>query len=127
MGLPKNTLPEAGDLTGRNKAKASDQLLEKARTDTDTALRDLESRASGLRTAEVEARLKRHGLNEIAREKRPSPLVRLWNNVKNPLVILLIALGVLSYLTGDLRATTVIFVMVVLGVVLRFLSGDARR
>ena len=61
-------------------------------------------------------------MNEIAREKRPLPLVRLWNNVKNPLVILLIALGVLSYLTGDLRATTVIFVMVVLGVVLRFVQ-----
>ena len=30
------------------------------------------------------------------------------------------ALGVLSFLTGDLRATVVIFVMVVLGVVLRF-------
>jgi Mg2+-importing ATPase len=36
------------------------------------------------------------------------------------LVLLLLALGVLSFLTGDLRATVVIFVMVVLGVVLRF-------
>src|SRR5512143_1792927 len=46
--------------------------------------------------------------------------MRLLDNVKNPLVLLLTALGVLSYLTGDLRATVVIFVMVVLGVVLRF-------
>ena len=46
--------------------------------------------------------------------------MRLLDNVKNPLVILLTALGVLSFLTGDLRATVVIFVMVVLGVVLRF-------
>jgi Mg2+-importing ATPase len=42
------------------------------------------------------------------------------DNVKNPLVILLTALSVLSYLTGDLWATVVIFVMVLLGVVLRF-------
>ena len=42
------------------------------------------------------------------------------SNVTNPLVLLLTALGVLSFLTGDLRATVVIFVMVVLGVVLRF-------
>jgi len=118
--LPKNTLKEAGDLAGRNKAKASDQLLTMSRTDTDTALRDLESRLTGLSAAEAEARLKRYGWNEIAREKRPSLLVRLLNNVKNPLVLLLIALGVLSYLTGDLRAMAVIFVMVVLGVVLRF-------
>ena len=46
--------------------------------------------------------------------------MRLLSNIKNPLVLLLIALGVLSFLTGDLRAMVVIFVMVVLGVVLRF-------
>ncbi len=45
---------------------------------------------------------------------------RLLGNLKNPLVLLLLALGVLSFLTGDLRAMVVIFVMVVLGVVLRF-------
>ena len=48
--------------------------------------------------------------------------MRLLSNVKNPLVLLLTALGVLSFLTGDLRATAVIFVMVVLGVVLRFIQ-----
>ena len=46
--------------------------------------------------------------------------MRLLSNVANPLVLLLSALGVLSFLTGDMRATIVIFVMVVLGVVLRF-------
>jgi Mg2+-importing ATPase len=90
------------NLSGGNHAPFSDQLLEKARVNVDTALKDLESRLSGLSTAEVEARIKRDGLNEIGREKRPSPLMRLWDNVKNPLVILLTALGVLSYLT---RAT----------------------
>jgi Mg2+-importing ATPase len=124
MDLPKtitlNPAQGRANLSGGNKAPFSNQLLEKARTDTNTALKDLESRLSGLSTAEVEARIKRDGLNEIAREKHPSPLMRLWDNVKNPLVILLVALGVLSYLTGDQRATIVIFVMVVLGVVLRF-------
>ena len=46
--------------------------------------------------------------------------MRLLGIFTNPLVLLLMALGVLSFLTGDLRATVVIFVMVVLGVVLRF-------
>jgi Mg2+-importing ATPase len=114
------TRREAGNLAGKNNTKVPDQLLEKSRTDADTALKELESRVSGLTAEEAEARLNRYGLNEISREKRQSALMRLWNNVKNPLVILLVALGVLSYLTGDLRATTVIFVMVVLGVVLRF-------
>ncbi len=96
------------------------QLLEKARADAETVLRELESRLDGLSQAEADARLKQYGLNEIAREKRQSPLMRLLSNVKNPLVLLLTALGVLSFLTGDLRATVVIFVMVILGVVLRF-------
>ncbi len=120
MGLLKNTLKETRDLTGVNKPNISDHLLEMARKESDAVLMELESQSSGLSAAEADARLKRYGLNEIAREKHQSPLMRLLDNIKNPLVILLTALGVLSYLTGDLRATAVIFVMVLLGVVLRF-------
>ncbi|OQP63930.1 magnesium-translocating P-type ATPase [Niastella vici] len=73
-----------------------------------------------LTTAEATARLQQYGFNEIAREKTLSPLRRMWNHVKNPLVILLFVLGTLSWLTGDIRATIVIFVMVLLGIVLRY-------
>ena len=121
--MPMTTMSPAqrqGNLTGEKAAHVSDQLLEKARADTETVLRELESRLDGLSQAEADSWLKQYGLNEIAREKRQSALMRLLSNVKNPLVLLLTALGVLSFLTGDLRATAVIFVMVVLGVVLRF-------
>ena len=120
MGLPKKTREDTGDLTGHTKPNVSDHLLETAHQETDAVLTALESQSGGLSAAEAEARLKRYGQNEIAREKRQSPLARLLDNLKNPLVILLTALGVLSYLTGDLRATVVIFVMVLLGLVLRF-------
>ena len=123
MGLPTTTMSppqHQGNLTGGKGAHVSDQLLEKARADTDTVLRELGSQLDGLSEAEADSRLKQYGTNEIAREKRQSALMRLLSNVKNPLVLLLTALGVLSFLTGDLRATAVIFVMVVLGVVLRF-------
>ena len=125
MGLPTTTMSPAqrpGTLTGGNGAHVSDQLLEKARADTGTVLRELESRSNGLSQAEADSRLKQYGLNEIAREKHQSAVMRLLSNVKNPLVLLLTALGVLSFLTGDRRATVVIFVMVVLGVVLRFVQ-----
>src|ERR1017187_5672810 len=105
---------------GGNGAHDSVQLLEKARADADTVLKELGSQLGGLSEAEADSRLKQVGTNEIAREKRQSALMRLLGNVKNPLVLLLTALGVISYLTGDLRATAVIFVMVVLGGVLRF-------
>jgi P-type Mg2+ transporter len=94
--------------------------LEEARANADAVLKELASRLDGLSQPEAAARWKQYGPNAIVREKRPSVLMRLLYTVKNPLVILLAALGVLSYLTGDLRATVVIFVMVLLGVVLRF-------
>ena len=122
MSLPPkdDKLNKAGNLATPNKPKVSDQLVEMARKETDDVLKELGSRLSGLSSTEADACVKRYGLNEIAREKRQSPLMRLLDNIKNPLVILLTALGLLSYLTGDIRATVVIFVMVVLGVVLRF-------
>jgi len=103
-------------------ARLSRQLLETARADAESVLKGLESQAGGLSEEQAAARLKQYGPNEIAREKRQSPLMRLLDNLKNPLNILLTALGLLSYLTGDLRAMVVIFAMVVLGVALRFLQ-----
>jgi Mg2+-importing ATPase len=115
-----DALQRPGPHPGGNGAHHSVQLLEKARADTDTVLKELGSQLSGLSEAEADSRLKQVGTNEIAREKHQSNVMRLLSNVKNPLVLLLMALGVLSFLTGDQRATVVIFVMVVLGVVLRF-------
>ena len=125
MGLPTTKMSPAqrpGNFAGVKGAHFSDQLLEKACTDAETVLRELESRLDGLSQAEADSRSKQFGPNEIARERRQSAVMRLLSNVKNPLVLLLTALGVLSFLTGDLRATVVIFVMVVLGVVLRFVQ-----
>ena len=122
MGLAKpttsNPVHGPANLSGGNGAQFSDQLLEKARADTDTVLKELGSQLDGLSEVEAASRSKRYGLNDIAREKRQSALMRLLDNVKNPLVILLTALGVLSFLTGDLRAMVVIFMMALLGGVL---------
>jgi Mg2+-importing ATPase len=108
---------KAANATG---AQYALQLLEKARAEADTVLKELGSPLDGLSKAEANSRLKQVGTNEIAREKRQSALMRLLSNIKNPLVLLLVALGVLSFLTSDLRATVVIFVVIVLGVVWRF-------
>jgi Mg2+-importing ATPase len=107
-------------LTGVHGTHYSVQLLEQAGVDADTVLKELGSQLGGLSETEADSRLERIGTNEIAQEKRQSALRRLLSNIKNPLVLLLLALAVLSFLTGDLRAMAVIFSMVVLGVVLRF-------
>ena len=123
MSLPKQAPTPSqppGHPIGGNGTTNSAELLKMARAEPGILLQELASRPEGLSQAEADARLKQVGPNEIARERRPSPLRRLLDNVKNPLVILLVALGVISFLTGDLRAMVVILVMVVLGVVLRF-------
>ena len=103
-----------------NLVASAAQLVAQARVDPEKLLRELDSQTEGLTQAQVDARLEELGPNEIAREHRQTLVGRLRDNLKNPLVILLTSLGVLSYATGDLRATVVIFVMVVMGVVLRF-------
>src|SRR5450759_2277043 len=123
MEISKKTLNASqhqGNVPDGNGAHYSVQLLEKARADTDTVLKELGSQLGGLSEAEAAARLKQVGTNEIAREKRQSALMRLLGNVKNPFVLLLLALCVLSFLTCDLRSTVVIFVILFLGVVFHF-------
>jgi Mg2+-importing ATPase len=97
-------------------------LLERARGDEAAVLAGLESRTEGLSQAEVAARAIQYGPNQIARTKQRSTSLLLFDNIRNPLIILLLVLSLVSYLTGDLRAAVVVLVMVVLGVVLRFVQ-----
>lgn len=101
MAFPKPTPTPSqrpGRPAGGNGTTIAAQLAAKARVDITTLLQELASRPEGLIQAEAGARLKQVGPNEIAREKRQSPLRRLLDNVKNPLVILLVSLSVVSYL-----------------------------
>jgi Mg2+-importing ATPase len=108
--------------TRGNGIQVSKLLVESARQDASAVLEKLNTTPNGLSADEIETRLERYGFNEMAKEKRQTWLMRLVDNVKNPLVILLSVLGLVSYLTGDLRATIVIFVMVLLGIVLRYVQ-----
>ena len=112
--------PGTGAPTRSANGHFSDALITFGRAAPQTVLQDLKTQLTGLTAAEADLRLKQNGPNEIAQEHKPSILTRLWSNLKNPLVILLVVLGAVSFLTGDARAGIVIFVMVLLGVVLRF-------
>jgi Mg2+-importing ATPase len=121
--LPNIKIPIRSLGSGRtNGVEISKKLVESARTDIQTVLQQLNSTPNGLDQAEVESRLEQYGPNEVAREKRRTWLLRLWDNVKNPLVILLVILGIISYATGDIPGSIVILVMVILGIVLRYVQ-----
>lgn len=85
-------------------------------------LSELNTSIKGLTEQEAEERIEKYGYNEVGGETKKSPLIRFLDNLKNPLVILLAVLAVISYITGDLRAGTVMIVMVILGVILKFVQ-----
>lgn len=101
-------------------AHISKRLAEVAHLDVSVVMGQLKTTLHGLTDDEVESRLEQYGHNEVAREKRTSPLKRLFDILANPLSILLIILAVITALTGGGISVYIILFMVVLGAVLRF-------
>jgi Mg2+-importing ATPase len=105
-----------------NHIQVSNSVIEAARGENRSILEQLGTRESGLSADEVEERLEKYGPNVVAQEQRHGRLMLLLHACKNPLVILLLCLAALSYYSGDPRAGTVMVIMVILGVVLRFVQ-----
>jgi Mg2+-importing ATPase len=106
--------------------KASDAVRDAATQETSAVLQQLNTSPSGLSEAEAETRLAQFGPNEVGQEKKHDWLWRLWVAVRNPLVILLTVLAVVTFATAedasDAIGGWVMVAMVVLGVSLRFIQ-----
>ena len=90
--------------------------------DLDTVFARWKSRKDGLSLAEASAIRRRAGPNEINHEKPMPWLLHLWLSYKNPFNLLLSALALVSWMTADIRAATVIGSMVTLSTVMRFVQ-----
>jgi Mg2+-importing ATPase len=101
-------------------AQMSKLLASFASMDADAVMKQLGTSPTGLTDRVVEDRLVQHGPNEIAREKRVSPLKRLITILSNPLSILLIVLAIITAVTGGGPGVYLILLMVILGAALRF-------
>src|SRR5664280_1559060 len=99
-----------------------DPLREAAAQEIPAVLESLGTTPNGLTEEEAAARLERYGPNEVAREKKQGHLRRLYLAGRNPLVILLTVLAILSFAADDFRAGTVMLLMVILGLSLRFIQ-----
>ncbi|MCO7613897.1 magnesium-translocating P-type ATPase [Pseudomonas chlororaphis] len=95
-------------------------LVAAANSDATQLLDQLGSHTDGLSTEEAEALRERYGLNEVEHEQALPWWTHLWHCYKNPFNLLLTLLAVISWLTEDMKAATVIFSMVVLSTLLRF-------
>jgi Mg2+-importing ATPase len=102
--------------------QVSPEIMEVSVSAPGQVYQKLETSNQGLSAAEAARRLKEHGQNVVAQDKRHNRLRLLGRALVNPLVILLSVLAVISAATGDIRSATVMSVMVILGVVLRFVQ-----
>src|SRR5678815_2216215 len=80
--------------------------------DSDTLSRRLESSPNGLSHDEAAQRLERHGRNEL-RESIPLTRLRVfWNQLRNPLLLLLVFAAGASSLTGEWVDAGIVFAIV---------------
>ncbi len=125
--------PLLDTLAGQGPAKAppaqlARDLLRVAHEEPAAAIARLESHEGGLSTREAAVRLRRIGINEIEHEKPLSWCLHLWHCYSNPFNLLLTVLALVSWASGDAKATLVIGVMVVLSTAVRFVQeGRSHR
>jgi P-type Mg2+ transporter len=106
--------------------KANSEFFQKlsniSRMEPADALSFLGTNLNGLSATVVEERTEKFGYNEITHEKERGWSWRLLLAAKNPLVILLLVLATIAFLTEDIRSGIVMTLMVILGVILRFIQ-----
>ena len=88
----------------------------------ETLLSRLDAHSEGLRHDEAASRRRRYGLNLLKPRPRQVALRQFLARFRNPLVILLIAAGAISALTGDRTSFVIITLMVIGSVTLDFLQ-----
>ncbi|WGM90138.1 MAG: HAD-IC family P-type ATPase [Candidatus Bathyarchaeum tardum] len=86
----------------------------------DDVFKALKTSEKGLTSAEAERRLKEYGLNELEKEKGITKLALLFHQLKNPLVAVLFAAALLSFLVGKMIDTFVVAVVIVFNTTIGF-------
>ena len=117
--LPKTLLAKSHQTQSMRVAQA---VVDTVALDAPGVYARLQSRPEGLTADEAAARLAAHGQNVLAKDQRPGFLTLFWHAVRNPLVILLAVLAVVSFATGDPRAAGMMLLMIALSVGLKLLQ-----
>ena len=122
---PSNILPKLFPSSVSKQAakiQVSPLLVESSISSVEPLLVRFGTSLSGLTSEQAMHLLEQHGPNVIASEQSYSWLKILRNAVLNPLVILLTVIGVVAFLTQDYDTAAIISLMVILGLVLRFVQ-----
>ena len=118
-----NLLDEQYGLNSKDApATITSNLIRYAYASEVSLYKDFDSDAKGLSEFQVEEKREIYGFNQVEQEKKLTWYRHLWQCYKNPFNLLLTVLALISYFTGDMRATTVIGTMVVISTFLRFVQ-----
>src|SRR4029077_14867362 len=69
--------------------------------DADTLLQQLDSSRDGLSAAEAARRLRLHGLKQVRAHRRLTRTGVLFNQIRNPLLLVLVFAALASAMTGE--------------------------
>ena len=89
---------------------SADEVLEKLESDPE----------QGLTSAEAAKRLEQFGPNELVEKGAKSPWLILWDQMKEPMVIVLIVAAIVSILLREFEDAIIILAIVILNAVIGF-------
>ena len=98
------------------------KLLDLARLDPEQVLRDLGVTEGGLNSFQVDDSREQHGSNDFGPKKQIGFFREIFERCRNPLVIQLIVICLVSLFMGDVRAAVVVAAMLVFSVVLAYVQ-----
>lgn len=85
-------------------------------------LQKLQSSIEGLSNEEAQKRLKEYGYNEIEKQKSATKFVLFLNQLKNPIILILVFGTIVSASTGDLSDAAIILAIIFGSAILSFLQ-----
>jgi Mg2+-importing ATPase len=98
------------------------KLMELCKLPDEEALARLGVTENGLSDEQIETAREEYGSNILSHRKEAGIVIELLRRCRNPLVIQLLVICVVSLLMGDVRAATVVGAMVLLSVVLAYVQ-----
>ena len=117
--FPPKGVPAAGSVAGAT-AEAQRKLVEICGKSAGEAIESLGAGAGGLTAEQVEKALEEFGPNDLSHRKELGFFGEILQRCRNPLVIQLLVICIVSLCMGDARSATVVGAMVVLSVGLAY-------
>ena len=86
--------------------------------DSETVLKSVQSAFDGLTSAEAQERLRKNGPNKLAEAKKTPLIVRFFQQMKDPMILILLAAALISGITAIVEGESFADVIIILTVVI---------